>query len=174
MYNDILIFGFRRGWLIRVYVFLINICCVHRHLTLYLRLMILNHLILGLYCSSRMETGNSVELFQTALGIFCVIDIYRNRWSKSYHPAIEISSGICLGYLSVPEKVNCTADTMGNSDIRRLCSCINKSEYFINHWVRVEIYKRVGLVKNNFYFISGVLPFLFSEIWYHKLSSSNR
>ena len=80
----------------------------------------------GLHCSPYMDTGNSVESFQSLLGISCKIDNNRNVWSEPYHPAFETNSGICLGYLNVPEVINCTADSMRNPNIKRLCSCTHK------------------------------------------------
>ena len=76
-----------------------------------------------LSCSSRIETGNQDLAFRDN-GVVCVPDDSKVMWKDAYNPSYNFTSGICAGYISVNETVQCSVKPFSDNNIRRLCKCI--------------------------------------------------
>ena len=69
---------------------------------------------------------NTTEIF-SRLGINCTSGSSRQKWSKTYHPAVHLRDSTCHGYVGVPNLVPCKSEEqMADPDLRRLCRCQNK------------------------------------------------
>eukprot|EP00794_Sanderia_malayensis_P015286 gene15286-16863_t len=90
---------------------------------------------LGLFCSSSIETGNSVSAF-TSSGVVCNDTTSSMQWKMSYDPAFLLRNSACTGYMNVNQTVHCTVQGFADANVRRLCKCVTSAEEdSFNNWV---------------------------------------
>ena len=81
-----------------------------------------------------MDLKDSAAEFRKA-GLICKDEITDSRWNESYHPAFVEDKGICAGYKSIPEWIQCNATPPFGASIRRLCNCFHQGSIFaINYF----------------------------------------
>ena len=72
-------------------------------------------------CDTRMITNNRSEIF----GINCDDSTTHAVYSESYHPSYNEELNRCEGFIGVPAKFDCNAQSPSNKKIARLCNCVS-------------------------------------------------
>ncbi|XP_057305531.1 uncharacterized protein LOC130642791 [Hydractinia symbiolongicarpus] len=87
---------------------------------------------LGKICDKRVQTGDTNELFR-ATGYQCSNNISRVLWTGGFQPYIDINTYLCVGYMKLPNEINCEVKP-SKPDFRRICKCINQDDVGMTTW----------------------------------------
>ena len=97
-----------------------------------------------MYCSSQIDTGNTIDGFLSN-GVSCGSDGAIKQWTNVFDPFYNTSNGVCYGYLFVNRSVPCYIENLADRNVRRLCRCVKHGKIYFT------IFKMQFLVSLEFF-----------------------
>ncbi|XP_065669709.1 uncharacterized protein LOC105850908 isoform X4 [Hydra vulgaris] len=83
-----------------------------------------------------LKPYNDASLFLDAvIPIKCKISLANKVYSSDLDPSFDNSTGVCLGYINIPDEVPCESkSTFNQPNMHRLCNCISPDDYGFTKW----------------------------------------
>lgn len=77
------------------------------------------------------ENARVVDNFTLTEDIECEIDASSNEYSDIEHPFYDQDTNKCIGFVDVPDRINCSVNGTLGTNVRRLCNCIDKGKVIL-------------------------------------------
>ncbi|XP_065685087.1 uncharacterized protein LOC105844513 isoform X2 [Hydra vulgaris] len=83
-----------------------------------------------------LKPYNDTSLFLDAvIPIKCKINLANKVYSSDLDPSFDNSTGVCHGYINIPDEVPCESkSTFNQPNMHRLCNCISPVDYGFTKW----------------------------------------
>ncbi|XP_065669705.1 uncharacterized protein LOC105849170 isoform X5 [Hydra vulgaris] len=83
-----------------------------------------------------LKPYNDTSLFLDAIiPIKCKISLANSEYSSDFDPSFDNSTGVCHGYINIPDEVPCESKSAFNQqNMHRLCNCISPDDFGFTKW----------------------------------------